>query len=293
MNLDDLFEVYLNTFYEIKNECAQIMNNAENEHYNLANFAMGMMHYFGERCQAISALYQYSKPWDCEIIFRSALESTTKLLYVFTPAYDLSLERIIEFHNDTYSSEYYSRSKKSSHTHQFTNNPDEQDILAGITLSDNEENEYLSEWNRKKRKALSQKWSFSEMIKEIEKSNPDNFLKKLSILSYSYDTSSHFIHADRTAITMIWDRNNNREENEAILLENAHFARLFSDLILLLFLSYHVISKKFGLTEKSCAMHQLVLDFQKQSRLFFEVFYESQRDLYEMLKQNEIHEEEL
>lgn len=284
VDIEELFEVYLNTFTSIRDECVQIMDYGKIEHPELSDFAMGMMHFFGDRCQAISALYQYNKPWDCEIVLRSALEAITKVLYVFSAEYELSLERISEFQSENYASESYSRSKKSSQVQKVSDDFRTQNICEGIILNTKDQDEYLSEWNRKKRKALSQKWSFSEMIKEIEASDTNGKYRNFTILSYCYDSSSHFIHADKTAINIIWDRNNNRKDNEAILLENSHYARIFNDLISLLFFSYHAMASKFNLLENAHVIHQKVLDFLEYSNKHFDVFYESQKDFYDSLK---------
>ena len=91
--------------------------------------------------------------------------------------------------------------------------------------------------NKSERKALEQKWSFSEIIRHLADSEIDGVnTKGIEALLYNYGLASQLIHADESALNFMEDRAL-RGPEERLLLERAHVCRMMSDQVALWYFS--------------------------------------------------------
>lgn len=103
--------------------------------------------------------------------------------------------------------------------------------MEGLILTSDEEETLRSRWSKARRQALKQKWSFSEMVRQLDKWTKPLFKVDLFSASiHSYGISSHLIHADESGIGLTNDRKR-REDEERRLMEETHAHNLM-DLVL-------------------------------------------------------------
>lgn len=121
-------------------------------------------------------------------------------------------------------------------------NQDTKTLVGGVILSPNQESELRAKWLKSKRNALKQKWSFTEMARILCDFHDDGLdLRGYKSFLHGYGISSHFIHADQTAMDLIWDRAR-RDPQERAFLERTHFARLATEPVSLLFLCWRAMA---------------------------------------------------
>jgi hypothetical protein len=102
-----------------------------------------------------------------------------------------------------------------------------------------------SSLNKKNRKTIEQKWSFSQIIEHLSdqhaRAKPVAHIKSLL---HIYGMASHLAHADRSALDLMIDRAA-RGANERLILEQSHACRIFSDQVWLSFFSAEVLRTAF------------------------------------------------
>jgi hypothetical protein len=162
--------------------------------------------------------------WQAEILERSLLEATIKLIYI---AIDKSTidQKVDEFQNVISDINQYKRRKELleflDNIH-IKNDVDEH-ALRNVTEYDVEMN-----LNQKERKKVLEKWTFNSMTKEIDSYKIDGF-DKLKYFQNFYSNTSHYLHVDIDCLDIIWDRDNRDDrEREAITL--AHMGRELTDI---------------------------------------------------------------
>jgi len=93
-----------------------------------------------------------------------------------------------------------------------------------------------AEYPNKRRDSLLKKWSFPNMVAEVSRFfEQEHGLKGFISMLHQYGISSHFVHADETALGMMRDRANG-ETHERATLCVAHAARMLSDLVWSMFM---------------------------------------------------------
>lgn len=239
----ELQTISLDAYSHTRNLCVEVLNKGDLIDPEFSNFAHTLLHYYSDRIQSLNLLIQGGQLWDAEIVYRSALECSTKLIYVCIADDVEKKVRIREFFHDLQEVDYLERTIKAEIA--VDNSDDEQTriLLSGVVLSKEYEFNLREKWPKKTRKMLKQKWSFSEMVREITCYNDNNLdLTKYSSLYYSYNLSSHFIHADQTAIELTWDRNNNRTSLELQELVSSHTSKMLTDPVSMLVICLKAIS---------------------------------------------------
>ena len=162
--------------------------------------------------------------WQAEILERSLLEATIKLIYI---AIDKSTieQKVYEFQNVISDINQYKRRKELFELLDNIpiNNDVNEHIFKNVIKDDVEMN-----LNKNERKNILEKWTFNSMTNEIDSYKIDGF-DKLKYFKNYYSNSSHHLHTDIDCLNLIWDRDNRDEkEKEAITL--AHMGRELKDI---------------------------------------------------------------
>lgn len=187
----------------------------------------------GERHQAASMLIQWGMLWDAEIVMRSAFEAVAKFLFLCLPDEGERAARVEEFlvllaqENDLRQSRHAAAAcddRGSDDMHHV--------VFRGLTIPGAQAASIRAKWPRRRRKEVSQKWSFTEMIAWIDKrlDSGGGDTPAFRGLLHNYAIASNFLHADERAFRFLADRSM-REEAERTRLEDAHAARLVSDIV--------------------------------------------------------------
>ena len=162
--------------------------------------------------------------WQVEILERSLLEATIKLVYIAIdkPTID---QKVNEFQNVIFDINQYKRRKERLEflDNIHINNDIDEHALRNVTKYGVEIN-----LNQKERKKMLEKWAFNSMTKEIDSYKIEGF-DKLKYFQNFYSNTSHYLHVDIDCLDIIWDRDNRDDrEREAITL--AHMGRELTDI---------------------------------------------------------------
>lgn len=188
-----------------------------------------LVKFIDDRLSAVWFLTINDKLWDADIIDRSVLEALMKLNFiVYAPTDEEKKKRLNEFWNDLWEINSLKHSEHSKkHLKHF---PDKLSQLAhlSVILTDKEEEELKSKWNRKDRKALEQKWSFSEILFSLIKDYKGQTFEMMIGLAHEYRMCSHIAHGDETGINIIAERKS-RPDDQRQIVNRGHFIKLLSN----------------------------------------------------------------
>lgn len=271
----------LSVYSRIRDVITQTIEDCREIDPDYARFAGMQMHYYSSRCQSVNILLQEWKLWDCDMLMRSALECVTRFLFVSIAELPERGQRIIEctvFLNEI---EDIQRAEKARTAARNSTNSESAMLFGGAALDPDKEAELRSRWPKSKRQTLNQKWSFSEIVRVLEKvKEPALDLTSYGSLLHSYGLSSHLIHADQTAMDLIYDRAT-RTPDERRLQERAHFARLAVEQTSLFFLCWRALEHAIGSVRVEKALVEDLLSLYEESDKYHHEFAMSQKHLYE------------
>ena len=271
----------IDAYSHTRDLCAEVLNEGALIDAEFSNFAHALLYYYSERIQSLNLLTQNGRLWDAEIVYRSALECSTRLIYVCIADEDKKKVRVREFFHDLQEVEYLERTSKAETAVTNSDNEQTRTLVGGVVLSKEEEVKLREKWPKKARKVLKQKWSFSEMVREITCYNSKKLdLRKYSSLLYSYNLSSHFIHADHTAIELTWDRNNNRESLELQELIKSHTSKMLMEPVSMLVICLKAISVSLGVQFDTESLEKKLDKMNKLGDKLQDSFYATQPDKY-------------
>ena len=278
--MQHLIYASLDVYSQLRDELKQIIKKSREIDPKYSSHAGIVLHYYSERCQSINLLLQEWKLWDCDIIMRAALECATRFLFVSIAPLEERGSRIDEYSVLLNEIEDLQRSERAKPFATESNNQDTQMLIGGVILVPDQEAELREKWPKSKRNALKQKWSFTEMARVLCEFHDDGLdLRGYKSFLHGYGISSHFIHADQTAMDLIWDRAT-REPQERALLERAHFARLATEPVSILFLCWRAMIYATGVESLRKDIVQNISALNEQADIYHREFAESQVHRY-------------
>jgi len=284
--MHNFFISAINVFSKIRDEIIILFNTNTSSHLTYCKFANAQLHFYSERCQSANLMIQNEKLWDAEILMRAAVECATRIIFVSIAEEPERSARLYEYLVELAEINDISHSEKAK---KFIEGKEGEDsiIMRGLVLNDAEENELRTKWPKNKRKVLIQKWSFTAMVGEISKFNKNGLnLHAYNNFLHGYGLSSHLIHADQTAIGLIWDRNH-REQEEYIALTNAHMARLLTDSVGLLAMCWKSIAYALDTRDLNPEVMNSIVSLLNASDIFHSNFATTQTEFYEKYKPND------
>lgn len=241
-------------------------------------FFATQLDFFSQRCITVSYILRSGLFWDAEIVFRSAIESAIKVLFVSSAPEPERSVRVQEYRDQL--SQIATLRFRTRASAGKTNRVGPEAIFSHLAMSESELAEHNGRWTKKERKALEQKWAFSEMVKELEGvSIGGHKLSYLSNLVHSYGVASHFLHADQLAIDLSADREH-RSPTVKEILELLHFTEMLTRMVALLISCSSYVAFALGKTVdlSDCIKELIPLNATVES--LREALYESERDLY-------------
>ncbi|MCY1259336.1 hypothetical protein D9M69_397620 [compost metagenome] len=248
---------------------------------DFASFSGVQMSYYSSRCQSVNLLLQEWKLWDCDILMRSALECATRFLFVCIAPQPERGQRIIEYTVSLNEIEDIQRSEKARIAARNAGDSESAMLFGGAALSAEDEARIRNKWPKPCRQSLKQKWSFSEIVRVLEKvKEPTLDLTNYGSLLHSYGLSSHLIHADQTAMDLMYDRAT-RTAEERQLQERAHFARLAVEQTSMFFLCWRAMEHAIGGPKAQKELVEGLLSLYEESNKYHHEFAMSQKHMYE------------
>jgi hypothetical protein len=243
-------------------------------------------------------LLQAGMIWDASVLLRCISEAACKILFLCHAPPEEREKRIDEFRNglaDIRKLKSSERIKNLIGADPAEQKDDSSFWLALQILSEEEEAEIRSRSTRRDRKQLEQKWSFFEMLADIERdfsSRGDTF--EPAVLVLAYGRSSSLIHADEMAMILMEDYGY-REPSERYALLTLHLCRHLQNIVgfaaACLSGLFHVYSLKHD--EKSREIAILCTNFVKNAEEIGAGFYATQEAFAERIKSGKLTKEEL
>lgn len=240
--------------------------------------------YQSDRSQTISYLVSSNYVWDAEIVMRSFYESHAKIwLICQTPSHKRQ-ELVEEFwgqYAEMHAHRRAHRAKPGANLFRQNSSPDNAAVYEALA---NDKLFAFHEGTKKERRTLEQKWSFSEILEQLEQNSENSFpLYGATALKHMYGQQSHLIHADESALDLMLDRQL-RPVDDLELLTCSHVCRIFSDQVSLWTFSTSALRHRYELKgEGEGRRWELWKRLQELIKPFSERFAESQREFYERL----------
>ncbi|MES3021123.1 MAG: DUF5677 domain-containing protein [Pseudomonadota bacterium] len=267
-------------YSQLRDELQHVIKMTRQIDPKYASYSATVLQYYAERSQSQTLLLQAWKLWDADIIMRSMLECATRFLFVSIAAPDERAQRIEEYTISLNEIENLQRSEKAKDFVATSIDEDTKMLIGGVVFGAEDEAELRARWPKAKRKALKQKWSFTEISHVLSTFHVDRLdLRNYKSFLHGYGLSSHLIHADQTSMDLVKDRAG-REPQEKAMLEKAHFARLATEPVSILFLCWRAMAYASGVDSKNIEIVKSVIALNEQAAVYHRAFAESQRDLY-------------
>ena len=278
--MQGLLNESLSVYSQLRDEVRKLLKELRALDKNYYSFSANQLNYFSERCQSVNVLLQVGKLWDADIIMRSALECVTRFIFVGIAPPGERERRIYEYVVGLNEIENIQRSEKAKNFVSVSTDEIEVMLVGGVVLSPEREAELRDRWPKSKRSIIKQKWSFSEMAREIT-GFQDGFLDLTGYkaLLHRYGLSSHLIHADQTAIDLSWDREN-REPQVKKALEQAHYARLATEQVSMLFMCWRVMAYAMGAESRNVEVVKSLRKLNERADVYHQAFAKTQEHLY-------------
>lgn len=186
-----------------------------------------ILKFISERNITVTILAQNNLLWDGQIILRTVLEASMKLFHLCNCPETERNDRLNQYLNDLDEIHSMKQSEIAKKIVLANEGNSESSIFFSPMILSTEKEEMLKQkWPRQKRKALEQKWSFSEIL--MAQSQFFGEKKELLFsLFHPYKLSSHLIHADETGIGIIAERAS-RSAEEKHKIELYHFCCIMS-----------------------------------------------------------------
>lgn len=201
-----------------------------------------IVNYFSGRSQAATFLVGWGYNWDSEIILRSFYEAGSKLWFICFHKEEFRAELVREFWTSLQSTHNYKRRSRAEVCVKSAPNRDFERVFQFLLRDDIFD---FGTSNKAGRRALAQKWSFSEIIYALENGSERIVaVPGIMTLSYVYSLQSHLAHADDGALDFVFDHQT-RPLEEAEIKSRAHVCRIVSDIASLWLLSYQAIQFHF------------------------------------------------
>lgn len=223
---------------EIYNLCAirtfEIIkkHSADNQYPEKVRGVLPIYEFILDRLRAVAIMAENNLLWDAEMVVRAISEATVKLLFIcLTPESERKKVQT-EYWIDLAEINELKQSKQAKlMLEQFKGNSIFETTFKPIVISEERESEILAKKNRKERKSLEQKWSFTELVNSLSKNYKGESIPLILTMAHNYRMSSHLIHADEIGVSIIKERNSRTEEQQDIV-NMAHYGRLFSDIVI-------------------------------------------------------------
>ncbi|KJS02778.1 MAG: hypothetical protein VR68_02340 [Peptococcaceae bacterium BRH_c4a] len=191
-------------------------------------------------------LIQAGCVWENEIILRSILEATIRLIYICIDKNEIE-DKVYEF-NHILSNVFQTKREKRIENFLVTIDVDDEVLKKSFErVLENHDGENNGRMNRKTRLEVERRWAFNVLTAKID-SYHLNYMNKLSAFAYSYGMASHIAHVDADGIGMIWERDE-RSEEEKYAITCGHIARQLSDIFWLSVARTFILFKLYKIEE--------------------------------------------
>ncbi|WP_147395233.1 DUF5677 domain-containing protein [Azospirillum cavernae] len=189
-----LQEANLQSLTQIRDEIKSLFSRYGSDSLESTETLKNLFSYLSSRNQAVSFLISHGYSWDAEIILRSFYETAAKILLICFAEDDDKDILINEFWNGLGSINDRKRARKAAYAEQIFET-DSMSASIFSALQDDGTFNLQADGSKLQRKRLEQKWSFSEIIEQLDRQNINGKpLKGIKSLLHIYGVASHLEH---------------------------------------------------------------------------------------------------
>ena len=245
-----------------------------------------LFQYFLDRGRAVLALLTSRLDWDAEILLRTCYECAPKILVIALTPPSERAKLVWEFWVALGETADRKTARKAGYAEMVFPKAgrDERDVFRLLRHPGMIRGSL--ELNKAARRRLEHKWSFSELIETLADLQQNGWkLNDMRSLLHNYGMASHLAHADCNALDLMTDRAL-RDSEELTLLQDAHAARIVTDLVSIGTFCAHAMAECLALPKER------LRDLWPQTKIVLAVgkeiasaFYESQRAFYDSMPQ--------
>jgi len=174
-------------------------------------------------------LVTHAKVWDADILMRSVLEGTFKLLFMLLGDEKQRRQRAEEYWSILPEAARLVSHRRASALMQEI--PDagapQWAPIRELVLPDDVVADIKQKYPKQACKRLKQKWSFMEIAKFLVEYGDPRY-RPLASMAYGYGMQSHLMHQDGEGVGMVWERMQ-RDPVRQESITSAHGARVVSD----------------------------------------------------------------
>lgn len=171
-----------------------------------------------------------SREWDADILNRSVMEGTLKLVYMLLGTKEEVRQKAFEYWEilpNNGAARHSERAKALLDDVPDSESP-QWDAMRELLLSNDEVEELRAGSNRQERSQLEQRWSFSGIAQYLA-THEITAYRGLAHLAHGYGMSSHLLHKDSDGVGMIWERMTRPHQRQrAVAL--GHLSRVIEDI---------------------------------------------------------------
>jgi hypothetical protein len=277
ISMQQMQDAALEAFTLIRDEVKRLIDLHGSETPDITPTLKALFWYLSARSQAASFILSYGYAWDAEIILRSFYETAAKILLICLSEPGDKAKLVDEFWNKLGTINNRRTARQASHA-EAVYGPTDLSRPIFQFLQDERLFPIDDETSRADRRRLEQKWSFTEIIKNL--SEQEARLSGITSLLYMYGVASHLAHADNAAMDLMADRVL-REPRERQLLEATHAARIISDQVSLFWFCADALRRHYGTEfQDAVSLKQAFLRTTELAKPFSDEFEETQREFY-------------
>jgi len=180
--------------------------------------------------ESVLILRQTEKEWDADLIARSVMEGSIKLIYMLQGSTPEIEAKVNEYWNVLPLFSSIRHSEHSKNLLRAVEQPDSAEWLPihSLVIPEEEVEAIRSKYSRQARREIEERWSFSGICRSFS-SSPKGGHKDLVHLAHGYSMSSHLVHKDADGVGMVWERSRRGDACQQAVTE-AHAARIVSDI---------------------------------------------------------------
>jgi len=216
-------------YFEAINLCNMALYGMMKPHIDKLQRLLPLINFVISRFATVTQLANEGNLWDAEILYRSALETHVKLIFILAADAQEVEVRLKEYWEDL--SEINSL-KASEQGRKNLRAYGESELhylaYAPMVLSEEEEERLRVKWPRKVRQQLEQKWSFTQITLSLAGNYWGKAVEEFMGLTHHYRMASHVTHGDETGLYIINERAL-RPEGKRQVAEFAHHLRFMND----------------------------------------------------------------
>jgi hypothetical protein len=189
-----------------------------------------LIRYQFDRCLGAYCLIVNGLVWDGEVVLRVAYEAAAKVLFIAAHS-DEAREKLVSEYWEELGSIYDRKgADKARLAERFSRRFDADDARIFRHLQNPEIFNLAGSGNKKRRNEVEQRWSFSEIAKELARSSDSHVrVDGFEAMTHIYGMASNLAHASSRALDLMEDRATRADDLHH--LEASHICRMLSDMV--------------------------------------------------------------